>query len=766
VAYETPLIRRGALRRMLAPAVMALAALAALPGSSRARGAAEPSAFSETTQVTAIEIPVQVTRDGEPVRGLTAKDFEVFEGKSRQAITGFDVVDLRAPAAQGLSANIPVAARRHFLLLFDLAFSEPKSIVKARAAARDVMLKELVPSDLVAVATYSSSAGPRLVLGFTSDRRQLQAAIDHLGLPQLVDRSPDPLRLVADDFKASLPSDMIATKAIARVAAQQDIAESLEQIARDSERAERTSQMQVVSSMTSSLADLARLMAAVDGRKQVVYLSEGFNSSFLEGAESKAQQDKLAESVQFGMSFDVDSDARFGSTHQNNLLEKMLEAFRRSDCVIQAVDIGGIHGGDGDPANASADPLSSSVAGAPTRVSGEATLFQMAKDTGGELFRSFNDLGAAMDRLLRQTSLTYLLTIQPQDLAYDGQYHKLRVQLKNGSRALQVSYRTGYYAPLPYAKQSPAARNLAAASALMSSQSSGTVDLAVLAAPFHGSAGKAYVPVLIEAGGSSLLAGTEEALIPAEIYAYAVDDQGQIQDYFDQAVRLDVVHAPRALWDAGLKFFGHLELPPGNYWLRVLVRNGISGAYGMRASALVVPAFGAAAPSLLPPFFAESPGRWMMLREPPRGEQKTAAYPFVTGNQEYIPASRPMLSPGQDEALTLVGYNWGPGEPKAEGRLVSAEGRDLGPLALRLDGRRAGEGDKPDSARATFRLPAGLGAGEYRLVVTLSPAAGLPLNGAVEANSASPASSVIVAAPVNSVSFTVAAATKGAGAGR
>jgi VWFA-related protein len=751
---------------------LALAALL-LPGSLAATDAPAAPAFSDLTEVTAIEIPVQVTRDGEPVRGLTVNDFDVFEGKTKQAITGFDVIDLLAPAARGLSANVPVAARRHFLLLFDLAFSEPKSILKARAAARDVMLKELVPSDLVAVATYASSSGPRLVLNFTSDRRQLQAAIDHLGLTQLVDRSPDPLRLVADDFKAAMPSDMIPTKAVAKVPASQMMAEYLEQAARDSERAERTDQMQVVAAMTSSLADLARLMAAVDGRKEVVYLSEGFNSSFLEGAESTAQQDKMAESTQFGQSYAVDSDARFGSTHQNNLLEKMLEAFRRSDCVIQAVDIGGLHDGDGDPANAASDPLSSSVAGAATRVSGEATLFQMAKDTGGELFRSFNDLGAAMDRLLKQTSLTYLLTIQPRELAHDGGYHKLRVQLRNVSRALQVSYRAGYYAPLPYGKLSPAARNLAAASALMGAQSSGSIDLAVLAAPFRGSAARAYVPVLIEAGGPALLAGTEESLIPTEIYVYAVTAQGQIEDYFDQAVRLDVVHAPRALWDTGLKFYGHLELPAGN---------GITGAYGMQAAELAVPAFAAATPVLLPPFLAEPPGRWMMLREPPRGEQKAAAYPFVAGDQEFIPASRPVLLPGQETDVTLVGYNWGQEEPQAEGRLAAADGRDLGPLALRLAGRRTGLGDRPDSVRATFRLPPGLAAGEYRLVITLSPAAGNlataanaanvsnaanASNAAKAANAASAsAANGAPAPPTNSLGFTVAATPKGAGSAR
>src|SRR5918996_4534836 len=91
--------------------------------------------FSETTEVTVVEVPVQVVKDGEPVRGLTADNFEVYDGRKKQPVTGFEVLDLySAPAAQTQAAaqSVPAAARRHFLMLFDLSFSEPKSIVKAR----------------------------------------------------------------------------------------------------------------------------------------------------------------------------------------------------------------------------------------------------------------------------------------------------------------------------------------------------------------------------------------------------------------------------------------------------------------------------------------------------------------------------------------------------------------------------------------------------------------------------------------------------------
>src|SRR5947209_5594926 len=96
--------------------------------------------FSGATEVVVVEVPVQVVKDGEPVRGLTAKDFEVYDGRKKVPVTGFEVLDLTAAAAPGApAAPVPVSARRHFLILFDLSNSEPKAIVKARQAAQSVI---------------------------------------------------------------------------------------------------------------------------------------------------------------------------------------------------------------------------------------------------------------------------------------------------------------------------------------------------------------------------------------------------------------------------------------------------------------------------------------------------------------------------------------------------------------------------------------------------------------------------------------------------
>jgi VWFA-related protein len=683
----------------------AAAPTAATPG-------ARAGALSETTEVVAVQVPVQVVRNGEPVRGLTAADFEVYDGRRKQKVTGFEVLDLGAARGPTMAAIAP-SLRRHFLFLFDQSFSEPASIVKARQMVRE-MLPALHPSDLVAVATYSSANGPRLLLGFTSDRRQVSQAIDNLGLPQLVDRNPDPLQLIA-----AVPDKSAA------------VTENNQDLARMSERANRQQQQAVVGALARSFTDLARLLAGIHGRKEVIYLSEGFDTSLLQGSESVADQARMAEMSIQGQGTLTDSDQRYGDTRGANVLEKMMEEFRRSDCIIQSIDIGGARTQTAQSAAGMTALTPTRASGAsqqgeaPVRRSGEGALFAMAHDTGGELYHNFNDLGVAMGQLLKKTSITYVLTFQPDEVKHDGSYHKLRVELKGqAGRGAQVFFRPGYYVPKPYSQQTQKEKILAAADQVVGGSDSGAVRTALLVAPFR-QADKAYVPVVIETDGPTLLEGSAGAVLPAEIYAYAIDSSGSIQDFFSQSLRLDLAKAAPALRRGGLKFFGHLDLPPGEYNVRVLVRNGVTGAYGLRSQPLVVPAFGEPAAVLLQPFFPEAPGRWVMVKEAPRQKQLAPPpYPFVIQDRAYVPASLPMVPAGQEVAMALVGYHLPAGVFQGRARLLAADGKDLGEGELKIGRRESPDAEGQERLMATFRPPRDVEPGEYQLVIVLTDAQG------------------------------------------
>jgi VWFA-related protein len=704
--------------RPLLASLLVLAAAAAFP--------ARPQTFEGAAQVVSVEVPVNVVaRDGQPVRGLTADDFEIFDGGERQKVASFEVVDLKnlrkgagTPASSATPAapdDLRAAARRHFLLLFDLSFSTPTSILKARMAARDFVLNSLAPSDLAAVATYSLQTGPKLIVTFTPDRAQLARAVETLGYHQSFDaRNPqEPLGFILEQPDTALLSESSGhNESPVRAALDQEVFQYLQSVALAAEKQERDFQMGRINSYTRALGQMARTLSAVQGRKQVIFFSEGFDSRLLVGRETtdrESQQD--AERVLGGQSYYVDNDQRYGNTALQESVRKMLEVFRRADCVIQAVDIGGLRAG--------ADQQG--------RPSGEAALFYMANETGGELFKDANNLRDPLDKVLEQTSVTYLLTFERSDLKPNGAYHQLRIKAKLPAGA-RLTYREGYFAPRPFKDFDPLEKNLLASDEIASAAPRRDLDLNVLAAPFRAALGQAYVPVIIEAGGKSLLAAMtgKEKKLNVEIYAYVSDDKGRMLDYFNRRVglSLDKGKARESLAEGGVKYYGHFDLEPGTFHVRVLVRNADTGRTGVETVTVTVPAYNDQ-PVLLPPFFMEQRQKWLLVREQAAdgSQQGSVVYPFTVGGEPYVPAASPVLEGAKPARLCLVGYNLGKGELAVKGEVLTADGK------ASSNGRLSGVERTPtgiqgfDKLTATFD-PAGLSAGHYVLQVAVTDPAG------------------------------------------
>src|SRR5437764_8056143 len=162
------------------------------------------SAFAqmkETVNVNVIEVPVTVVdSSGNPVRGLTAANFEIYDGGKKQTITSFDKIDFASTETSNAISPLNPAARRSFLLLFDLGFSSPKSLVRAQDAARNFVKTAVQPRDLVGVGTIENEHGFRLQTAFTTDRELVESVIaDPTGF-----RGTDPLQLVKTTFAADL----------------------------------------------------------------------------------------------------------------------------------------------------------------------------------------------------------------------------------------------------------------------------------------------------------------------------------------------------------------------------------------------------------------------------------------------------------------------------------------------------------------------------------------------------------------------------------
>lgn len=581
------------------------------------------SAFAqmkETVNVNVIEVPVSVVdSSGNPVRGLTAANFEVYDGGKKQTITSFDKIDFSSTetATTAISPLNP-AARRSFLLLFDLGYSSPKSLVRAQEAARNFVKTAVQPRDLVGVGTLDNDHGFRLQTAFTTDRELVESVIaDPSGF-----RGNDPMQIANKTFVADLTNgDSVKTPQQASGnagIAMSELAERQQQMTRSNER-----YMQArVEKQVDYLSQLAKTLRAVPGRKQVILLSEGFDAKYLQGRDARDTEgaNRDADAVTSGQYYRVDSDARYGSASSLSLLDRMAQAFRASDVVLHAIDIQGVR--------VQNDVTSGS------NINSNAGLFTISRPTGGEVFQNSNDLKNNFARMLHAQEVVYVLAFQGSS-GNSGKYHDLKVKLVNANG--RVNYRPGYY---ENGGETPTERALTTAEVIVNDIPQDDVHVAAFAAPFPAGNGNSQVPIILDINGADLLKEARGNMAAAEVFVYAFDDEGVVRDRLYQRLTFDIRKVGDRL-KTGVRYYGTLVLPPGNYAIKSLVRAGEADKKnenekrGYARTNVIVPKAGAVA--VLPPIPIDEAPKWLLVKPPDRGG--VSAYPFELNGQNFIPSA-------------------------------------------------------------------------------------------------------------------------------
>lgn len=214
------------------------------------------------------------------------------------------------------------------------------------------------------------------------------------------------------------------------------------------------------------------------------------------------------------------------------------------------------------------------------------------------------------------------------------------------------------------------------------------------------------VPLFVEIDGASFLETNQaevagSAVVRVEVYAYALTAAGGVAGHLTEAFAVDAGAIGEAVWEAGLRFYGRLDLPPGDYTLRVLVRNARSGAGGLTATAVTVPPPGGP-PT---PVFATPEDRdtWVAVRSWGDGpDAERPAYPFVAGRRAVNPTTLPVLVAGRPAEAYLFGAGGAAperlvltpaaGGPAVEAAATAAGGAD-GPRTLRFTTPAVPSGD-------------------------------------------------------------------------
>lgn len=654
--------------------------------------------FDDSTTVVVVEVPVNVHADGEAVRGLTRDDFEILEGKRQRPLVDFEVVDLTldAPQASPVEARVPIAARRHFLLFFD----QTSGGMAGLPGARQLVETGLHPQDLVGIGVYGRS-GAGLLMGFTADHGKVLEV-----LTQLTDDDAD------KDVEASAPAQALRrdplrlmpdTQAVelAREALEMDTggrgsnAEVYFEMNRSNISQGRSRARAEIVRFSNEMGMLADATAGLDGRKFMVLFSAGFDDDVFMEEEILTRRSLL--------------DSRQGASAIRDL-QRMTDRFRKAGWTIQSVDAAGLQEGRG--------------------LSGGTSLALLANETGGETYRSFNDLGSAMDQMLDRTSVTYLLTFQADDVPVDGAFHKIKVRLKNGPRGARLLHRPGYYAPKPWSENDEevalraSADRFSAAEMLLSGETGGNLELSTLATTFRGhgeDADRTYVWLDVQ----GLDAAMADGPMNVEVFAYALGPDQDVVDFATRSLSLDPAKVGDRLRAGGLRLLTDFALPSGAYDLRLLVRESASGLHALSTARVEVPPLGDA-PTLLPPMLLDDELNGIIVRS--GDDTSVAAYPFVAGESgTFVPALAPPVRPQGPNRVCLMGYHLTRAGFILNVELFditqSASGERLEQNRIELVGRSETSAEGLD--RLYLNLNAGgLAAGRYEIRASLEDSSG------------------------------------------
>ena len=527
------------------------------PESPGGQAPAEPPPVTFRVEVNYVEVDAVVTdAQGNQVSNLTLDDFEVLEDGRPQKVTAFSLVDIpieraerplfaAAPIEPDVQSNETPDGRLYLIVLDDLhtTFSNTPRV---KVALRQFLERNFGTNDRAAVV-YTSGRGQD-GQDFTNNPRLLMASIDRFTGRNLASATAE--RFSGGTGTCGIPRS--GTSGISAGAG----------LSNDPCEAERGFNARTA---LSGIRKLAEFMAGVRGRRKTMLL------------------------VSEGISYDIYDI--FNNRSASVVVDETRDAIAaatRGNVSIYAIDPRGLAGFD-DLAAFGGPPEGLRNESPARGILSELQLSQnslrtIADETGGFAAVNRNDFTDAFARIVRENSSYYLLGYYPTNDRRDGRFRRIEVRVKRPG--LQVRSRRGYVAPRgrPPAQArttgSTSVAVVATREAIGSPIPVGGVPMTVFAAPFKGTAPNAVVALAIEVRVDQfrLTQGNGTMNGRAEVAFNAIDREGKVRGTGSHAV--DITLKPETLARTqSLRLVSQLELPPGQYQLRVAVgeeggRNG------------------------------------------------------------------------------------------------------------------------------------------------------------------------------------------------
>ena len=422
--------------------VVLSASIAASPQSQTSSPDAQSiPTFKAKTRLVLVDVVV-TNNKGEPVAGLKKEDFEVLEDGKPQSVSTFEE-HKGAPPKQIKLPSMPPNVYTNFplvqtadsvnVILLD-ALNTPASDQVYVHKQMIKYVKTILPHTRVAIFTLASRL--RMLQGITTDSSLLLAAINN---PKA---GPTPSALRASTVESDADQsriDFLTNEAQGPASPNQTLAQAaIDPVNATRQFLNDTALFQTESriSMTlEAMQQLARYLADIPGRKNVIWLSGSFPAGIVPDSD-------LADPFSAAASFqeEIRRTTNLLTTAQISLYPIGAEGLT-SDVGFQANnrEITERRGN-----SSMQDTLQESRKAAIDLDASHASMEQLARDTGGQAIYNTNGLNDALTRVVNNGTRYYSLAYSPANANMDGKYRHIQVKLV--TRKETLAYRRGYYA--------------------------------------------------------------------------------------------------------------------------------------------------------------------------------------------------------------------------------------------------------------------------------------------------------------------------------
>jgi len=339
----------------------------------------------------------------------------------------------------------------------------------------------------------------------------------------------------------------------------------------------------------SALNSLARTLAGYPGRKNLIWVSENIPITIV---PNKIPHGKSAERARRSYDQVVASTANLLTDAQIAVYPVDARALVNSDLFNPAAEYdarGDRNGSSGAQMGQAMDDTANELMAA------RGAMQEIAEETGGRAFYNRNDIGNAVRLSIEDGSTYYTLGYYPENKSWDGRFRKTSVKVSRPGVTLR--YRLGYFAmdPERYAKEN-AQRRDAEFSALLSPEvpiATGLHFMAGILQPSLKSDNKTVINFAIDAKALSFSAddaGKKRASVQCVVRVFS--KKGPSQPLKTEAYDIDADLPPESyskIMKTGLPCRTTLDLPAGEYVLRLGVRDNHTGLMGTANAQLVIP---------------------------------------------------------------------------------------------------------------------------------------------------------------------------------